>query len=66
MKGKKRHLTLFGNFTKVKTKRYKIYKNPKGRYENFVERYTFFFIFIFSVFIYVMLCVHVLNIYSFI
>ena len=34
----KKQLILFGNFTKDKSKKYKIYKDPKGNYESFVER----------------------------
>ena len=34
-----RQLTLFGTRAKEKSKKYAIFKNPQGRYEQYVERY---------------------------
>ena len=34
-----RQVTLFGTCAKEKTKKYIIFKNPRGKYEEYVERY---------------------------
>ena len=36
---KKRQLTLFGTRAKEKTNKYVVFKNPRSKYEEFVERY---------------------------
>ena len=35
-----RQVTLFGTSAKEKTKKYIILKNPRGKYEEYVERYS--------------------------
>ena len=39
MSNRKRQLTLFGTYSREKTKHFVIYKNPKGNHECHVERF---------------------------